>query len=209
MASRRSAGPPSGSTHPPRSTRRLLPGRTCRCPGSPATPIAVTGRLSDLATGAPLAGAPLEIQQIAPRGRETTIAALSTDADGGWSYTIAPAVNTLLRALHRDAPASVSDIVVLAVAPVVSLTVDSTAPLSVSGTVTPAGPPVTIELYRVLAHGRRHLVASRRLAARGGSFHARIRRPRHGRYVLVASTAASARYAAGVSPEASVVIPAG
>jgi hypothetical protein len=172
-------------------------------PGAPAT---VAGRLTDLRTGAPLPNAPVEVQQITGIDTETTIATLTTDADGGWSYTTAPGQNTLLRALHRPAPASVSDIVVLAVAPVVTLTVVSTAPLSVTGTVAPAGPPVTIDLYRLLNGRRRKLVKSRRLAAPSGQFATTFRRLAPGRYVLIAQTAASARYAAGAAPPASLVL---
>ena len=154
---------------------------------APGTQVTVSGGLADLASGTPLAGAPLELQQIDPRGAETTIATLSTAADGSWSYTAAPAVNTLLRALHRPAPAAVSDIVVLAVAPAVTLTLVSTAPLIVSGTVTPAGPGVTVDLYRILAGaGAGAWSRQKRVAAAGGTFQTRIKRPRPGRYVVIA-----------------------
>jgi N-acetylmuramoyl-L-alanine amidase len=172
----------------------------------PGTPVSITGRLTDLHTGAPLAGAPLEVQQITGTDTETTIATLSTDADGAWTYTATPAVNTLLRALHRPAPASVSDIVVLAVAPVITLTVDSTAPLAVTGTVAPAGPRVILDLYRVPKPGRRKLVKSRHLAAPGGQFSATFRRLAPGRYVLLASSTPTARYAAGAASPAAVTV---
>jgi hypothetical protein len=172
----------------------------------PGTPVTVTGRLTDVRTGAPLATAPLEVQQITGTHIETTLATLTTDADGGWSYTTAPAQNTLLRALHRPGPASVSDIVILAVAPVLTLTVDSTSPLTVSGTVSPAGPHVTLDLYRIQKSGRRKLVKSRQLAAAGGQFTATFRRPTPGRYVLLAGTLPSARYAAGAAPPIPLVI---
>ncbi len=176
-------------------------------PNAPGTQVTVSGRLTDLASGTPLAGAPLEVQQIDPRGAETTIATLSTAADGSWSYTAAPAVNTLLRALHRPAPAAVSDIVVLAVAPAVTLTLVSTVPLIVSGTVTPAGPGVTLDLYRILAGGRRrHLVTSKRLAAAAGTFQTRIKRPRPGRYVVIARTASTVQYAAAASAPVSLSV---
>jgi hypothetical protein len=168
--------------------------------------VTVTGRLTDLHTGAPLRGAPLELQQITGTDIETTIATLSTGADGAWSYTATPAVNTLLRALHRPAPASVSDIVVLAVAPVLTLTVAGAAPVTVTGTVAPAGPRVILDVYRVLKPGRRKLVKSRQLAAPGGRFSATFRRLAPGRYVLLARTAESARYAAGASPAVSLVV---
>ncbi|MBV9414108.1 MAG: N-acetylmuramoyl-L-alanine amidase, partial [Solirubrobacterales bacterium] len=169
-------------------------------PASPATPVSVTGRLAEVASGAPIAGAPLEIQQITGTDTETTLATVTTDSGGNWSYAATPSQNTLLRALHRPAPAAVSDIVVLAVAPVLTLTLDSAAPPTVSGTVTPPLARVTIDLYRISSTGRRQLVSAQRVAATGGSFQARIRRPPSGRYVLVARTAATARYAAGASP---------
>jgi hypothetical protein len=172
----------------------------------PGTPVSITGRLTDLHSGAPLGGAPLELQQITGTDTETTIATLSTDADGAWGYTATPAVNTLMRALHRPGPASVSDIVVLAVAPVLTLAVDGAAPLTVSGTVSPARSGVTLDLYRVLKSGRRQLVKSRRLAAAGGQFSATFRRLAPGRYVMLAATTASARYAAGTSAPISVTI---
>ena len=89
--------------------------------------------------------------------------------------------------------------VVIAVAPVITLSLASPSPLTVTGTVTPAGPRVTIDLYRVGAHAQR-LVASKQRAAAGGSFRARFRPPGPGRYVVIARTAAGTRYAAGASP---------
>ncbi len=174
----------------------------------PGTQFTVTGRLTDVHTGAPLAPAPLEIQQLTGTNTETTIATVTTDTDGAWSYTTAPAQTTLLRALHRSAPASVSDIVVLAVAPVLTLTLQSTSPLTVSGTVAPAGPRVTLDLYRVLKPGRRKLVKSRQLAAPGGQFATTFRGLPPGRYVLLAGTAASSRYAAGISSPLAVELTA-
>src|SRR5262249_28017304 len=164
-------------------------------PVSPGTSVTVTGRLAELSGGAPLAGAPIELQQLTGTDIETTIATLITDADGAWSFSVTPPSNTLLRALHRPAPAGVSDVVVLAVAPVLTLSLLSSAPLVVSGTVNPAGPRVTIDLYR----GRR-LVSSKTVAAPGGNFQARIKRPPPGRYRVIARTSPSALYAAGAAP---------
>jgi hypothetical protein len=89
---------------------------------------------------------------------------------------------------------------------VLTLTVDSVAPLTVTGTVAPAGPRVILDLYRVLKPGRRKLVKSSQLAAPGGQFSATFRRLAPGRYVLLARTVESARYAAGVSPAVSLVV---
>ncbi|MGH2886295.1 MAG: hypothetical protein ACRDPA_26960, partial [Solirubrobacteraceae bacterium] len=135
-----------------------------------------------------------------------TIATLGTAADGSWSYAAAPSANIMLRALHRPAPAAVSDIVILAVAPALTLSVVSTSPLVVSGTVTPAGPRVSVDLYRVGPGGRRRLVSSKSFPATGGSFSGRIKHPGAGRYVLIARTAQSAQFAAGASAPLSVTI---
>jgi N-acetylmuramoyl-L-alanine amidase len=167
-------------------------------PVNPGAAVTLTGTLTDLSSGAPLAGAPIEIQQIGAPHSEQTIATATTDAGGDWSVTLAPTGNTLVRALHRPAPAAVSDVVAIGVAPVLTLTLEQQAPLVVSGTVSPAVHPVTIVLYKVV-HGRRRVVASRRLPAVGGQFHARLKTKGPGRYVVIAQTPASARYAAAAS----------
>ena len=168
--------------------------------------VTLTGRLTQVAGGAPLAGAPIELQQVGPvRGVTTTIATGTTDDEGGWSLTLTPAQNVLVRALHRPAPAAVSDVVALGVAPVVGLTLVSSSPLQVSGTVAPVGPPVTVDLYRV-AGGRRHQIASKRVAIAGGAFTVGFGARRPGRYALVARTSASARYTAGASAPLAVTI---
>ena len=86
---------------------------TIAAPAAPVTAgtsVTVTGLLTDLASGSPLAGAPIELQQIGPPHSEQTIATLTTDANGTWSYTLTPATSMLLRALHQPAPAAVSDV---------------------------------------------------------------------------------------------------
>ena len=166
-------------------------------PVSPGTAVVVTGQLTDLSSAAPLPGAPIELQQIVPRA-EQTIATATTDAGGNWSITLTPGVNTLVRALHRPSPSAVSDVVEIAVAPVVTLTLEQQVPLVVSGTVSPPVHPVTVSLYK-LVHGRRHLIASKRLPAVGGQFHARLRTKGAGRYVVIAQTTASAQYTAASS----------
>jgi hypothetical protein len=181
--------------------------------GSPATvnsgaPVALSGRLTDLATGSPLAGEPIELQLIA-RGAEQTIATLTTGTDGSWSATFTPVGNSLVRALHRQAPAVVSDVVLMAVAPVLTLTLAGPAPpVEVVGTVSPAVfRNVTVGLYRVVG-ARRLLIASKRVpAGSSGQFAARFRPRRAGRYVVIARTAASARYVAGVSGAVTLDIP--
>jgi N-acetylmuramoyl-L-alanine amidase len=182
---------------------------TIAAPAAPVaatTSVTLTGLLTDLASAVPLAGAPIEVQQIGPPHSEQTIATLTTDANGSWSYTLTPATSILLRALHQPAPAAVSDVVAVDVAPTVTLALDSQAPLVVSGTVSPAIHPVTVALFKV-EHGRRRLIASKRLAAAGGQFHARLRTKGPGRYVVVAETPASVQYAAASSPPLTVNAP--
>jgi len=173
---------------------------------APGAAVVVSGRLADLATGSPLAGEPIELQQIS-RGFEVTIATLSTGVDGSWSTTFTPAGSTLVRALHRPAPAAVSDVVPIAVAPVLTLALAAPAPpIEVTGTVSPVFRDVIIDLYRVVGGGRR-LMASKRVPAGSGHFAARFRPGRPGRYVVIARTAVSARYAAGASSPVAVTIP--
>jgi hypothetical protein len=76
--------------------------------------------------------------------------------------------------------------------------------VAVDGTVRPARTRVTIVTYRVLASGRLTRVATRTVAARGGSFRAAISLPQAGSYRLVASVPSDARTAAGSSAPADV-----
>ena len=173
-------------------------------PVSPGAAVTVTGRLIDLASGGPITGAPIEIQQIAPHA-EQTIATVATDADGTWSFTFNPAVNALVRALHGEAPAAVSDVVAISVVPTLTLTLVSNQPLTVAGTVSPPGPRVTIDLYKFV-HGRRRLMVSKRVPTARGQFHTRLKTKGPGRYIVIAQTAASARYVAGLSGPLPVIV---
>jgi N-acetylmuramoyl-L-alanine amidase len=178
-----------------------------------ATPATVTaggavdlsGQLSDLRTGRGEAGAQIELQQITPAG-EKTIATLTTDGGGGWTSSLAPAQNVLVRALRRRAPAAVSEPALIGVAPVVTLTLVSVSPPQVSGTVSPAKRFVTVDLYK-LDRGHRRRVASRRVRAAGGHFAARIKPAGAGRYVLIARTAADVRNVAGASAPLELTVP--
>jgi hypothetical protein len=92
---------------------------------------------------------------------------------------------------------------------VLTLALASTAPLRVTGTIRPAK-PVTVDVYKVV-RGRRKLVSSRRVAARGGTFSAPVslgKKPR-GQYVIVARAAADAVSLAGASAPVTVTAPAG
>lgn len=174
--------------------------------------ITVTGSLSRLASprgslaGPALPDETIEIQEVGAHGVGTTIATVTTDPAGDWTYPTTVAQNVMLRALHRAAPTVVSDIVVLSVAPQITLTLASSAPLLLSGTISPAGPPLSIDLYRV-AGGRRHHVAAKHPAVVGGQFTATFGTRRAGRYVVVAHTPATARYAAAAAPPLKVTIP--
>jgi hypothetical protein len=141
---------------------------------------------------------------VAPRGAKT-IATATTVADGSWSTVLQPSSNLLLRALHRLAPATASNVLFVGVQPAVTLNVDSGSPLRVSGTVSPPKRTVTIDLY-ALVNGRRRVVSSRQLAVRLGRFSAGIRSRRHGRSLLVARTTADAQNLAGSSPAVPVTV---
>ncbi|HUA70825.1 MAG TPA: N-acetylmuramoyl-L-alanine amidase [Solirubrobacteraceae bacterium] len=186
---------------PARATITMAPS----APVNAGATVTLTGALTDLSSGAPLTGAPIEIQQIGAPHSEQTLASLTTDAGGNWTLTFTPTANVFLRALHRPAPAAVSDVVAIAVAPVVTVTVEEQAPLVVSGTVSPAVHPVTIVLYKVV-RGRRHEIASKRLPATGGQFHARLKTRGPGRYVVIAQTPATARYSAATSAPLAVTL---
>src|SRR6185437_12713561 len=175
---------------------------------TPGTTVTLSGRLT-LQRGASAEGAPIELQTIARRGAEvgtaTTVASAVTAADGTWTATLAPAQNTLVRALHRAAPATVSDVALLAVEPAITLQVDSVVPLSVSGTVSPAKRFVTVDLY-ALANGHRRRVAGKRLPVSHDRFSGQIRTRRHGRSLLIARTTADAATVAGASAPVDVTL---
>jgi hypothetical protein len=163
-------------------------------PPSAVAPVTaqLTGNLSVL-DGASVAGVPLELQQLVPGG-SVTLSTTTTAADGSWSARLTLSANTALRMLHRDAPAVVSDVVQIAVAPAVTLAAVPGPPVQVSGTVAPAKPYVTIAVRR---GGR--VIKRRRVTVTGGKFAAVIAAARPGD-VLRATTAPDALNAAGTSP---------
>jgi hypothetical protein len=182
-----------------RARIHALAGRPFRLTIAGAPPIAVapvtvelTGNLSVLG-GAPVGGAPLELQQLVPGGT-VTLATTTTDDDGSWSAELTLSASAALRMLHTYAPAAVSEVVQLAVAPAVTLAVAPGPPVQVSGTVAPAKPYVTIEVRR-----RGRLVKRKRVAVIGGQFTATIGAARPGD-VLRATTAMDRTNAAGASP---------
>ncbi|HEX3976461.1 MAG TPA: N-acetylmuramoyl-L-alanine amidase, partial [Solirubrobacteraceae bacterium] len=161
---------------------------------APGTAVTVTGSYAQHLPppASPMAGAALEIQSVSGDGVLTTLATVTTGPDGAFTATLPFAQSAVLRALHGLSPASVSNLVVVGVTPVLTLALASSAPLRVSGTVQPAK-PVTVTVYQ-LVRGRRKLVSTRRLKAAGGTFNAAVslgRKPR-GTYVIVARVGADA-----------------
>jgi N-acetylmuramoyl-L-alanine amidase len=175
---------------------------------TPGATVTLSGRLV-LPGGASVDGAPIELQIVGRRGpafgSPTTVATATTAPDGTWTATLAPVENTLVRALHRPAPATVSDVALVAVEPVITLQVESVSPLTVTGTVSPPKRFVTVDLY-ALANGHRRRVTGKRLAVKDGRFSGQIRTRRHGRSLLIARTAADAASIAGASAPLEVTL---
>ena len=177
----------------------------------PGTVVPLAGRLRRLG-GPGIGGDVVEIQTVGAGvagggGGEMTFATVTTAGDGSWSATLAPERTVLVRALHRAAPAVISDLVQIGVAPVVALSLVSALPLRVAGTIAPAKRSVTLDVYR-LSGPHRRLVLSRRVAVHRGRFGARLslgRRSR-GRYVVVARAAADAATVAGASAPVAVTV---
>ena len=166
-------------------------------------PLTVSGRLRMLG-GPPLGGAPVELQHLSPAG-ESTIARATTAPDGSWNVSVSLRRNAAVRALHRAHPATVTDWAEVSVAPAITLSLVSTAPLQLSGTISPSKPHVTIDAYP--AGGQlRTPVSSRHLAVKSGRFHGKLEIRRPGRYMLVARSDADSANAAGASPPLTVNI---
>lgn len=178
-------------------------------PGSAAAPITVSGSMTDLG-GAPMAGAPVEVRKFSATRHattETTIATATTAPDGSFSAVVALTRYTLLRALHRPAPAAVSTLVAVEVSPAITITVQSVAPLTVAGTVSPATKTATVELFAVQPDGQWTQVASEHVRVRLGAFSATFTTLAPGTYGLSAHTPADSVSAAGTSAPITVTIP--
>ena len=167
-------------------------------------PVEVSGRLHLVGSSQALAGAPVEIQRL-HGGARLTLATAITGPDGSWSAAVTPRFNALLRALHRPHPATVTDWVVIDVAPRITLTVSSASPIRVSGTILPAKAHVTVELHRGSKTTGKP-VASKQLAASAGAFGGSFRTPKPGHYVLIARSADDAENVAGASPPVPVTV---
>ncbi len=166
-------------------------------------PVLFSGQLK-LLDGPPLSAAPVLLERLTPAGA-TTIAQATTAPDGSWSASLAFQHDAIVRAVHTPYPASVADWTEVAIAPVITVELLSTAPLLLSGTISPAKPHVIIDAY--LAGGQRHKpLASKRLAVANGGFQGTIAIERPGQFVLIARSEADATNAAGAS--APLIVPA-
>jgi hypothetical protein len=166
--------------------------------------VPVSGRLA-LLTGAPVAQAPVELQQL-ERGEARTVLLTTTDSQGMWSTAITLQDNAVLRALHRPYPATLSDWREVEIAPAIALELVSTAPLRVSGTISPAKPHVTIEVYPASGH-RAKPVAHKRLGVTNGSFQGKIEIHESGSFTLIARSHRDAANAPGASTPLAVSLP--
>jgi hypothetical protein len=162
--------------------------------------VTVSGKLQ-LLDGSPLAAAPIELQQFKIVG-ERPLATATTAADGTWSASFRLKNDTAVRALHRPLPASVADWIEILVAPAITLSVHSTTPLDVSGTIFPSKPELTVDVYAGDTVSKR--VSSVRVMASKGRFAATIPVAGPGSYMLVARTPADAASSAGASPPVAV-----
>ena len=177
-------------------------------PVSASAPVEVSGRLTGL-DGSPIAGAPVEVQRFSVTRHgttETTIASATTAADGSYGVSVPLTRYTLLRALHPLAPASVSTLAGVEVAPAITVTVESTSPLTVTGTVSPPTKKVTIDLFSVQPDGHWERLLRKRITVRHGAFAATLATPGPGPYGVSVHTPADAISAAGVSAPVPVTV---
>ena len=132
--------------------------------------VSLAGRLAQLTAtgtgGAPVSDAALELESLEGQiegvvnpseitGGAGVPFSLITDADGRFSLEFSPTRNLLVRALKSEAPAVASPLLAVGVAPAVTLEVAQSAPLTLTGSVTP--PKATLELRAYDAGGRRAL----------------------------------------------------
>lgn len=153
-------------------------------------------------SGTPRRDAPILLQDLSSSSRadpETMLTHTRTGAGGLWTHLLAPQSNLLLRALHTQAPATVSSLLVVAVRPQLTLgAIGTDGGAQLSGTVFPAKRHILLEIAAVGAP--RHLVKRTTVAADAGFFETAIRLGR-GRYRFTAHTQADALNLAGESPE--------
>jgi hypothetical protein len=181
--------------------------------GDAAAGTPLVGRLATH-DGAPVAGAPIEVQAYGSRGKRT-IATAVTDADGAFSATLALTSNTFVRAVDRGAPgrpAAVSQPVLLPVRPHVELaggmpgTIRGT-PVQLTGAVAPVKRRLTLSVSLVGPDGTlREVQRIPVTPGADGRFAYALTLDAPGQYEIVARTAADTRNAAGASQPVTVVV---
>jgi hypothetical protein len=178
-------------------------------PGS----VTVGGVLS--AAGAPIAGAPVEVQQRSSTKGSVTLATATTNPDGGWSVAVPLASNAPLRALFRGDSAHAAVVargIYVTVPPQVTLTAaaPATTPggvIDFSGSVTPVKKKVSIVISQQQPDGSLTTVRTVRLnAAADGSFARSIGFAGPGQYQVIAHTAADESNALGSSAPVSITV---
>jgi hypothetical protein len=128
---------------------------------------------------------------------ESHVATARTDRGGVWAATLAPRTNMLLRALHAQAPAAVSALIAIGVAPQLTLRVRrASGAIHVDGTVSPPKPHV--ELIAASPSGRHKVLTHRLVAVDDGSFSAQLALA-PGHYAISAQTPADNANIAGES----------
>jgi len=181
--------------------------------GDAATGTQVTGRLTT-GDGAPLAGAPIELQAYGTRGKKTVAGAV-TGTDGVFSATLPLIVTTLVRAVDRGAagrPAVISGAVEVPVRPHVELTGGSPgtipgAPVQLSGLVSPVKRRVTLAVASQGPDGAFQEIQQIPVATGpDGRFVYSLTLTASGTYQVVARTAADKRNAVGFSAPVSIIV---
>lgn len=152
--------------------------------------------------GVALPDAEVRLEQVASTRtttRESVLATAVTKRDGLWFALLRPKSNLLLRALHAEAPATASALIVVGVAPALSLTLlpGGGNELRAVGTVTPDKRHVVLEAAE--AGGKQRVMVRNRIEAVGGQFSARLRL-KPGRYWVTARTPADGSNLTGASP---------
>jgi hypothetical protein len=165
------------------------------------TELALHGSLRSLTSGANHEGAEIVLEDLnTTRAVEGTarLATEKTNRGGIWATTLAPHTNLLLRALHERAPAAASSLVVIAVAPQITLRVHRTGArgVRVEGAVSP--PKQHVELLASAASGKHRVLARRVLTTDRGRFGDTLDL-QPGRYLISAATRADATNIAGRS----------
>jgi hypothetical protein len=175
-------------------------------PVAPGSAVTVSGLLT-LLTGAPLAGATIELQQLGPGGPPAaTIATATTAADGSWSASItAGERNMIVRALHPDFPAAVADWTLVTVAPVITLQQTAPSPLTVSGTISPVAGRVRVFVYSG-STPTGPPITRRRVHVSQGQFTVQFPTVGPGTYTVVARSKGTRANAPGVSAPLAVTV---